>query len=25
MLRNFPWERQHPAGLPPEMAALPGA
>ena len=23
MLRSYPWERRHPAGLPPEMAALP--
>ena len=23
MLRSFSWERRHPAGLPPEMAAFP--
>jgi hypothetical protein len=23
MLRSFSWERRHPAGLPPEMVALP--
>jgi hypothetical protein len=23
MLRSYSWERRHPAGLPPEMAALP--